>query len=160
MRYFNVCGADRAGELGESHNPETHLLPLLAKTLQGKRDRFSIFGQDYATPDGTCVRDYVDVEDLAAAHVDVLNYLLAGNPSEVFNCGYGHGYSVQEVINAMQQAGKKTLAVETAPRRAGDPPVLVADSVKLKELTGWQPKNDDLIDICRSVLRWEQNPRF
>ncbi|MCE9681659.1 UDP-glucose 4-epimerase GalE [Halomonas alkalisoli] len=160
LRYFNVCGADRHSHLGESHNPETHLIPLLAKTLLGQRPSFSIFGQDYTTPDGTCIRDYVDVEDLARAHLDVLNYLRAGHNSDTFNCGYGHGYSVQEVIDAMQEAGGKPFPVVSAPRRVGDPPILVADVSKLKQLTGWQPKNDDLIDICRSVLNWEQCSRY
>ncbi|MBD9411582.1 UDP-glucose 4-epimerase GalE [Stutzerimonas stutzeri] len=160
LRYFNVCGADREGRLGESHDPETHLIPLLAKTVLGKRPNFSIFGRDYDTPDGTCIRDYVDVEDLARAHLDVLNYLLAGHGSDVFNCGYGHGYSVQEVIDAMQRAAGKAISVTTAARRQGDPPVLVADASKLKQLTGWQPKNNDLINICESVLNWEKNARY
>ncbi|WP_404297314.1 UDP-glucose 4-epimerase GalE [Halomonas sp.] len=160
LRYFNVCGADRKEFLGESHNPETHLIPLLAKTALGIRQSFSLYGQDYPTPDGTCIRDYVDVEDLAQSHVDVLDYLMAGNPSDTFNCGYGHGYSVREVIDAMQSASGCEIPLELASRRVGDPPSLVADSSKLRQLTGWQPKNNNLVDICRSVLNWEQNPRY
>lgn len=160
LRYFNVCGADREGRLGESHEPETHIIPLLAKTVLGKRSSFSVFGQDYDTPDGTCIRDYVDVEDLASAHFDVLNYLAAGNDSNIFNCGYGHGYSVQEVIAAMQQAAGKTISTVSAARRVGDPSVLIADANRLRQLTGWKPKNNDLINICESVLKWEKNPRY
>lgn len=160
LRYFNVCGADQNGKLGESHYPETHLVPLLAKTALGKRPDFSIFGQDYSTPDGTCIRDYIHVEDLARAHLDVLNYLLSGNSSDVFNCGYGYGASVQEVIDAMQQASGQTINIVHAPRRRGDPPILVANPAKLKALTGWRPEKNDLVEICRSVLRWEKNAHY
>lgn len=160
LRYFNVCGADREGLLGESHEPETHIIPLLAKTVLGKRSSFSIFGQDYDTPDGTCIRDYIDVEDLASAHFAVLNYLAAGNDSNVFNCGYGNGYSVQEVVDAMQQVAGTTISTVLASRRVGDPSVLIADANRLKKLTGWSPENNNLINICESVLNWEKKPRY
>lgn len=163
LRYFNAAGADPKGRIGERHNPETHLIPLTLKAAAGKRPAISIFGDDYPTPDGTCIRDYVHVEDLAEAHILALDYLLQGGQSEIFNCGYGHGFSVRDVIETAQRVTKSTIPIEIASRRPGDPAILIADSTKIKDKLSWKPRYDDLEFIVRTAWEWEkkmyyQNP--
>jgi UDP-glucose-4-epimerase GalE len=139
LRYFNAAGADPNGELGELHQPETHLIPLVLFAAMGREPSIKIFGNDYPTPDGTCVRDYVHVSDLADAHVAALNWLGAGKPSESFNLGNGLGFSVAEVVKSAKEVTKLSVRTEMSPRRPGDPPVLVSDSGKARELLGWIP---------------------
>ncbi|MEO2069357.1 MAG: UDP-glucose 4-epimerase GalE [Desulfurobacteriaceae bacterium] len=160
LRYFNAAGADESGLIGESHDPETHLIPLILKTAKGERKVIKIFGTDYPTTDGTCVRDYIHVNDLADVHLLALDYLLSGGKSEVFNCGYGFGFSVREVVETAKKVTGKEFKVEEAPRRPGDPAILVADSTKLKKTLSWTPKYDDLEFIIRTAWNWEVNRRF
>jgi len=160
LRYFNAAGADPEGKIGESHNPETHLIPLILKTAKGERESIKIFGTDYPTPDGTCIRDYIHVDDLAYAHLLALEYLLNGGKSEIFNCGYGRGYSVREVVNTAKKVTGIDFNVEEADRRLGDPPVLVADSTNLKKQLNWIPQFDDLEYIIKTAWNWELNKRF
>lgn len=156
FRYFNACGADPNGLLGEDHTPETHLIPLALLTALKKRDSLSIFGTDYDTPDGTCVRDYIHVNDLADAHVLGLEYLLAGGESEVFNLGNGSGFSVREVIEtAREVTGLEIPAVES-DRRPGDAPILVGSSQKVREVLGWNPNYADLRKIISHAWQWHQ----
>ncbi|APZ42295.1 UDP-glucose 4-epimerase GalE [Acidihalobacter ferrooxydans] len=155
LRYFNVAGADPQARIGQARPEATHLVNVACQVALGLRDRLQIFGTDYPTPDGTCVRDYIHVEDLARAHLDALNYLVAGGDSQVLNCGYGHGYSVREVVQAAQRV-TGDFHVDEAPRRAGDPPVLVADSSRIRQVLGWQPRFDDLEQIITDAWRWEQ----
>jgi len=155
LRYFNVAGAEESLSIGECHEPETHLIPLVVKTALGKRDKIFIFGDDYNTPDGTCIRDYIHVDDLASAHISALDYL-DENDSEVFNCGYGHGFSVKEVIDMVKKVSEADFEVEVAPRRAGDPAILIADNKKILQKTNWKPKYDDLEFICKTALEWEK----
>jgi UDP-glucose 4-epimerase len=156
LRYFNAAGAHPSGQIGEHHDPESHLIPLILKTAKGERDYIRIFGTDYPTPDGTCVRDYIHVEDLVNVHLLALDYLLSGGKSSVFNCGYGHGHSVREIIEAAKRITHVDISVQEAERRAGDPPLLVADSSKLKQELNWHPKHDDLDYIIRTAWNWEQ----
>lgn len=156
LRYFNVAGADIANRIGECHEPETHLIPLIVKTALGKRDQITLFGEDYDTPDGTCIRDYIHVDDLASAHIRALDYLGEGNPSNIFNCGYGHGFSVREVIETVKEVSGVDFTVETAPRRAGDPALLISDNSRIKSHLGWKPQYDDLSLICQTALAWER----
>lgn len=156
LRYFNVAGADPRGRLGQASADATHLIKVAAQVATGQRQGMQIFGDDYPTPDGTCIRDYIHVEDLALAHVNALDYLLAGGSSEVFNCGYGHGYSVREVIDTMSRQLGTTLPATIGPRRAGDPPALVADTRKIRRMLGWEPRHDDLDVIVRDALQWER----
>ena len=160
LRYFNAAGADPSGEIGESHNPESHLIPLVLQAAAGKRENIKIFGQDYPTPDGTCVRDYVHVNDLANAHLKALDYLKEGGESRAFNCGYGHGYSVREVVDTVRQVTGRGFEVVDAPRRAGDPAELVADSSSLKAVLKWDPRFDNLKTIVQTAWNWEQNRRY
>jgi len=160
LRYFNAAGADPLGRIGESHNPETHLIPLILKTAKGERESIKIFGIDYPTPDGTCIRDYIHVDDLADIHVRALEHLLNGGESDVFNCGYGYGYSVKEVVETAKKVTEIDFKVEEAPRREGDPAILVADSTKLKTKFGWIPKYNDLEYIIQTAWNWELNKRF
>ncbi|NOZ12523.1 MAG: UDP-glucose 4-epimerase GalE [Acidobacteria bacterium] len=160
LRYFNAAGADPSGEIGESHNPESHLIPLILKAASGEREGIKIFGTDYSTPDGTCVRDYVHVNDLADAHLKALDYLRDGGESRVFNCGYGRGYSVREVVAAVRQVTGKDFSVTEAPRRAGDPAELVADSRELAETLKWKPQFDNLRTIIETAWNWELNRRY
>ncbi len=160
LRYFNASGADESGLIGESHNPETHLIPLVLKTAKGERDSIKIFGTDYPTKDGTCIRDYIHVNDLANAHVLALNYLLDGGVSDVFNCGYGVGYSVREIIDTAKKVTGVDFKVEEAERREGDPAVLVADNEKIKRVLGWQPVHNDIEFIIKTAWNWEKNKRF
>lgn len=156
LRYFNVAGADLNGEIGECHEPETHLIPLIIHAALGKREKIMMFGDDYETHDGSCIRDYVHVEDLAAAHIKALDYLKEKNTSNVFNCGYGHGFSVKEVISTVKKVSSVNFKVEVAPRRAGDPAILVSDNTKIMREMGWTPKYDDIELICKTALEWEK----
>ena len=160
LRYFNVAGADPEGRIGESHNPETHLIPLILKTAKGERENIKVFGTDYPTPDGTAIRDYIHIEDLANAHIVALEYLLNGGESDVFNCGYGHGYSVREVVEAAKKVTGIDLPVEETDRRPGDPAILVADNSKLVNNLNWKPKYDDIEYIIKTAWNWELNKKF
>jgi len=156
LRYFNVAGADPGGRIGQSTASATLLTKVACEAAVGKRDKVFIFGTDYSTDDGTAVRDYIHVTDLSRAHVDALRYLRSGGPSTTLNCGYGHGYSVREVLEAVGKANGAPLNVEEAPRRAGDPPMLIAASDRIREVLGWNPGYDDLDLIVESALRWER----
>ena len=157
LRYFNACGADASGTIGEAHNPESHLIPLILQVPNGKREAISIYGTDYDTPDGTCIRDYIHVTDLAQAHILAVQYLQNGGESSIFNLGNGVGYSVREVIEtARKVTGHPIPAVET-PRRAGDPARLVASSEKAKAVLGWEPVHDSLEEIIASAWNWHQH---
>lgn len=156
LRYFNACGADVDGEIGECHNPESHLIPLILDAAIGKREDIKIFGTDYETEDGTCVRDYVHVTDLASAHVLALKHLLEGNESEKFNLGNGIGFSVRQVIDAVKEVTGKDFKVTESERRPGDPAVLVASSAKIKEKLGWNPVYADIKTIIDSAWKWHQ----
>ncbi len=160
LRYFNASGADESGLIGESHNPETHLIPLVLKTAKGERECIKIFGTDYSTPDGTCIRDYIHVNDLANAHILALNYLLDGGKSDVFNCGYGMGYSVKEIIDTAKKITGVDFKVEEASRREGDPPILVADNKKIKSVLDWNPEYNDIEYIIKTAWDWEKNKRY
>jgi UDP-glucose 4-epimerase len=155
LRYFNVAGADPAGRTGESTAHPTHLIHIATQAALGTRSRLDIFGTDYPTPDGTCVRDYVHVSDLIAAHVLVLDSLLGGGENLVLNCGYGHGFSVLEVIEAVKRVSGVDFEARPAPRRAGDPSTLVADTAVLRQRLGWTPRFDDLDAIVGHALAWE-----
>ena len=156
FRYFNAAGADPTGTLGEDHAPETHLIPLVLFTALGKRESISIFGTDYPTPDGTCVRDYIHVNDLADAHVLGLEYLLKGGDTAVFNLGNGNGFSVKEVIEAAKAVTGKEIVAQECDRRPGDPPVLVGSSDKARTILGWQPQYSDIRDIISHAWNWHQ----
>jgi len=156
LRYFNACGADLDNEIGENHTPESHLIPLILDAAIGKREDIKIFGTDYPTPDGTCVRDYIHVTDLAQAHILALQYLLDGNDSNSFNLGNGKGFSVKEVIDAAKKVTGVDFKVTEVERRAGDPPELVADSTKAKQVLKWQPQYADLETIVKSAWAWHQ----
>jgi UDP-glucose 4-epimerase len=154
FRYFNAAGADPEGRLGEDHNPETHLIPLVLMAALGKREKISIFGTDYKTPDGTCIRDYIHVTDLANAHVRGLNYLLEGGETSVFNLGNGDGFSVREVINTAKEVTGKSIVVEESYRRAGDPAILIGSAAKAEKILGWQPQYSDLSLIVEHAWQW------
>ncbi|MEA5417936.1 UDP-glucose 4-epimerase GalE [Spirulina sp. CCNP1310] len=156
FRYFNAAGADPNSRLGEDHNPETHLIPLILDAAMGRRDNIAIFGTDYPTPDGTCIRDYIHVTDLAAAHLLGIDYLLQGGKTEVLNLGNGNGFSVREVIEQVRQTtGRDVVAVE-CDRRPGDPPVLVGSCEKAQNILGWQPRYGDLGQIVAHAWQWHQ----
>jgi UDP-glucose 4-epimerase len=156
FRYFNAAGADPAGDIGEWHEPETHLIPLVLGVAVGRRESVQIYGTDYPTPDGTCIRDYIHVNDLAQAHILGLKHLLGGNSSEAFNLGNGNGFSVREVIQTAERVtGRRIKVVETS-RRPGDPPVLVGSSDKAKQVLGWQPQFPSLKDIVGTAWNWHQ----
>ena len=156
LRYFNVAGSDPQGRIGQSTPQATLLTKVAVEHVVGKRPHVSIFGTDYETPDGTGVRDYIHVEDLASAHLKALDYLRAGGRSATMNCGYGHGYSVREVLKAVERAAGKPLVIREEPRRAGDPPVLIAKVDRVRQMLGWQPKYDDLDAIVTHALAWER----
>ena len=156
LRYFNVAGADPESRIGQSTRGATALVKVACETALGKRGHMFIHGTDYPTPDGTCVRDFIHVEDLANVHVHVLRSLEAGAESQTFNCGYGRGYSVREVIAAVERAAGAAIDVREAPRRRGDPPRLVADPTRLREQLGWAPEFDDLHRIATTSLAWER----
>ncbi len=157
LRYFNVAGADPEGRLGQNTPRATHLVKLATQTALGCRDCLTIFGTDYPTPDGTCIRDYIHVSDLARVHVLALDHLSRGTPSCVFNCGYGHGYSVREVVAAVQRVSGKSFCVVEGDRRPGDPPALVADITDFSSTFGWRPHYDDIDTIVRTALEWERS---
>ena len=154
LRYFNAAGADPAGEIGEDHHPETHLIPLAIETALGRRERLDVFGSDYATPDGTAIRDFVHVSDLAAAHLAAARHLLAGGTSACFNVGTGRGHTVRQVISTIEREVGHPLKLREVARRAGDPPALVADSSAIKGTFGWQPRHSAIEEIVRTALRW------
>lgn len=156
LRYFNVAGSDPDGEIGQSTKDATLLIKVACEVATGKREQLSVFGTDYPTHDGTGVRDYIHVCDLASAHVQAMAYLASGGTSTTLNCGYGHGYSVRQVIDVVSELSGRALPVTYAPRRAGDPPELVADSRRLSTLLAWTPQFDDLHAIVRTSLDWEQ----
>ena len=157
LRYFNACGAHPNGKIGEAHNPETHLIPLILQVPNGQREAISIFGDDYDTIDGTCVRDYIHVLDLAQAHILAVKYLMAGNDSNIFNLGNGVGHTVKQVIDTARKVTGDPIKVEMAPRRAGDPATLIASSAKAKEILGWKPEHDDLEEIIATAWNWHKN---
>lgn len=157
LRYFNVAGAKINGQIGEDHTPETHLIPLVLQTALGKRAQLSIFGNDYDTPDGTCIRDYVHVQDLIAAHILALEYLEAGNSSNIFNLGSSTGFSVQEIVEAARKITGKEIPTKVEARRAGDPSTLVATSQKAQEMLGWKPEYTTMETIIESAWNWHVN---
>ena len=157
LRYFNACGAHISGKIGEAHNPESHLIPLILQVPNGKRESIKVFGTDYPTKDGTCVRDYIHVTDMAAAHILAVKYLIDGNESNTFNLGNGVGFTVNEVIEKAKQVTKLPIKVEQDARRAGDPAVLIASSEKAKEVLGWKPKYDSLETIIETAWNWHKN---
>ena len=154
LRYFNVAGAKSDASIGEDHTPETHLVPIILQVALGQREALAIYGDDYDTPDGTCVRDYVQVEDLIAAHILALEYLKAGNESNFFNLGSNQGYSVQEMLEAAREVTGKEIPAKIAPRRAGDPSRLVASSAKAQAILGWKPKFTDVKEIIKTAWEW------
>ncbi|MDJ0699724.1 MAG: UDP-glucose 4-epimerase GalE [Woeseiaceae bacterium] len=156
LRYFNVAGCEPSGTIGQSTPKATLLVKVACEAATGKRDKVSIFGTDYPTPDGTGLRDYIHVEDLATAHLDALDYLRGGGEPTTLNCGYGHGYSVREVLSAVERANAAPLVITEEPRRAGDPPELVAVAERVREVLGWQPQFDDLDTIVSTSLAWER----
>lgn len=156
LRYFNVSGADPEGRVGQSFPKATHLIKVASETACGKREKMDIFGTDFNTPDGTCVRDYIHVSDLADAHVKALEYLAKGGKSEVLNCGYGRGFSVKEVIARVKEITGVNFTVIEGPRRAGDPASLTAKADRIQQVIGWKPKYDDLNIIIKSAYEWEK----
>ena len=156
LRYFNAAGADPDGELGEQHEPETHLVPLVLRTASGRRPHISVFGRDYDTPDGTCIRDYVHINDLCSAHWLALQSLMQGGPSDAFNLGNGNGFSVQEVIDTARRVTGCKIPVQYAERRAGDPARLVADSARAMRVLGWKPQHAALETLIDHAWHWEQ----
>lgn len=156
LRYFNVAGADPKGRSGQSTPNATHLIKVAAQTALGKRPKMQVFGTDYQTPDGTCVRDYIQVSDLARAHLDALRYLRNGGESLVANCGYARGFSVLEVIEAVKRVSGVDFPVEYAPRRPGDPAAIVASNERARHKLGWTPEHDNLDEIVRQALDWEK----
>lgn len=156
LRYFNVAGSDPEGEIGQSTEKATLLIKVAAEVAVGKREQLYVFGTDYPTPDGTGVRDYIHVDDLADAHIKALDYLAAGGESVTLNCGYGHGYSVREVIDAVNRVSGSPIKVKEEARRAGDPPMLIARAEKARSVLGWEPKYDDLDFIVKTSLEWER----
>lgn len=156
LRYFNVAGARSTGEIGEDHQPETHLIPIVLQVALGQRDHISIFGDDYNTPDGTCIRDYLHVEDLIDAHLLALQYLQDGGKSNIFNLGSSQGFSVKEIIDTARAVTKHDIPAQIAPRRAGDPSTLVAASDKAKSILGWKPSRTDIHRIIEDAWNWHQ----
>ncbi len=156
LRYFNACGDDPDGEIGEVHDPETHLIPIVLQAALGKREYIEVFGTDYPTEDGTAVRDYIHVSDLADAHVRALDYLVAGGESTKLNLGTGNGISVQQVVDSARRVTGREIPVKYGPRRAGDPPALYADPSKAKEALGWEAQWTDIDKIIESAWNWEQ----
>lgn len=154
LRYFNACGAHESGNIGEAHDTETHLIPLILQVPLGQREAISIFGDDYDTKDGTCVRDYIDVTDLAQAHILAVKYLMEGNESNIFNLGNGIGFTVNEVIEAARRVTATDIKAIVSPRRAGDPAQLIASSEKARTILGWNPEHEDLDEIISSAWKW------
>lgn len=158
LRYFNAAGADAKGRIGEWHNPESHVIPIAIDVALGKRSLFKIYGSDYPTPDGTCIRDFVHVADLADAHARSIDYLMAGGETVALNLGTGRGTSIKQLLHAIETISNARIPVELAIRREGDSPQLVADSLKAKATLRWQPTHD-LVDIVRSAWNWHRTPR-
>ena len=156
LRYFNVAGADLEARIGQSSRESTHLIKVACEAITGKRQFVSIFGTDYATPDGTCIRDYIHVEDLAAAHLRALDYLRSGGTSTTLNCGYGRGVSVREVLDAVERVSGTTLVRHEEARRSGDPPTLVAKADRIRQVLGWLPHHAELDHIVATALAWEE----
>jgi UDP-glucose 4-epimerase len=156
FRYFNAAGADPQGRLGEDHSPETHLIPLILLTALGQREHITVFGTDYKTPDGTCIRDYIHVSDLADAHILGLKYLLDDGETSVFNLGNGEGFSVKEVITAAREITGLPITVEEGPRRAGDPAILIGSATKARKVLGWDPQYNQIEVILDHAWRWHQ----
>lgn len=156
LRYFNVAGADPEARIGQATPAATHLIKVACELATGQRESMSLFGTDYETPDGTCIRDYIHVEDLADAHLRALDYLATGGESATLNCGYGHGYSVREVLAAVERVSGRSLNVVETSRRSGDPAALIADNRRIRECLGWAPRYDDLDVIVETALRWER----
>ena len=157
LRYFNACGAHASGKIGEAHSPESHLIPLILQVPNGQREFISIFGDDYDTKDGTCIRDYIHVTDLAQAHILAMDYLMDGGESNIFNLGNGVGFTVKEVIDTARKVTGHPIPAQTTPRRAGDPAQLVASSEKAKTILGWKPQYDDLETIIASAWKWHES---
>ena len=157
LRYFNVAGADYKSKLGQFNPKATHLIKIACQVATGKSQQMEIYGTDYNTPDGTCIRDYIHVDDLADAHVLALKYLLDGGKSQVLNCGYNKGFSVREVLGAVQEIIQKPFRIVESKRRLGDSPKLVAESAKIREVLNWKPQKENLLDIVRSAYQFEQN---
>ena len=157
LRYFNACGAHISGQIGEDHNPESHLIPLILQVPNGKREYISIFGDDYDTKDGTCVRDYIHVTDLAQAHILAVKYLQSVNESNIFNLGNGVGFTVKEVIDTARKVTSHPIPAKITPRRAGDPAQLIASSEKAKEILGWTPEHNSLEEIISTAWNWHKN---
>lgn len=156
LRYFNVAGADPEGRMGQAMPEATHLIKVACETALGKRAQMKIFGTDYDTEDGTCIRDYIHIEDLASAHLSALDYLNAGNDSSILNCSYGQGYSVREVVDEVKKVAGKDFKVIESGRRAGDPPTLIADNHKILQTLDWRPQYADLAKIVQSAYDWER----
>lgn len=157
LRYFNACGAHESGEIGEAHNPESHLIPLILQVPNEKREFISVFGDDYETKDGTCIRDYIHVTDLAQAHILAVDYLMKGNESNIFNLGNGIGFTVNEVIETARKVTGHKIPAVVSPRRAGDPAQLIASSEKARTVLGWNPQHADLEEIIASAWKWHQS---
>ncbi|WP_026684380.1 UDP-glucose 4-epimerase GalE [Heyndrickxia coagulans] len=157
LRYFNVAGARSTGEIGEDHHPETHLIPVVLETVLGKREAITIFGEDYDTKDGTCVRDYIHVEDLIDAHILALQYLKNGGASDVFNLGSSNGFSVKEIVDTVREVTGKGFNVKIGDRRAGDPSTLIASSEKAKRVLGWNPQKTDIRQIIKDAWNWHES---
>jgi UDP-glucose 4-epimerase len=160
LRYFNAAGSDPQGEIGEWHEPERHLIPIVLEVAAGKRPYLEIYGTDYETPDGTGIRDYIHVSDLASAHVLALQYLEKGGKSEVFNLGIGRGYSVREVVEICRRVTGREIPVREAPRRPGDPAILVADPSKAERVLGWKPRFTELDPIVETAWNWLRKRRI
>lgn len=160
LRYFNACGAHESGTIGEAHNPETHLIPLILQVPNAQREAISIFGEDYDTKDGTCVRDYIHVTDLAQAHILAVKYLMEGNDSNIFNLGNGIGFTVKEVIEVARKTTESDIPAVIVPRRAGDPAKLIASSEKARTVLGWNPQHGDLEGIIASAWKWHKAHPF
>ncbi|MBF2440211.1 UDP-glucose 4-epimerase GalE [Listeria seeligeri] len=157
LRYFNVAGAKSDGTIGEDHQPESHLVPIILQVALGQREKLAIYGDDYNTPDGTCIRDYVHVEDLIDAHIRSLEYLENGGESNIFNLGSSKGFSVQEILVAARSVTEKTIPAEVVARRAGDPGILIASSDKARKILGWEPKYTDIKDIIATAWKWHES---
>ena len=159
LRYFNASGCDAAGEIGEDHNPESHLIPRILMAATGEIESITVFGTDYPTPDGTCIRDYIHVNDLAKAHAQALDYLRKGGDTTAVNLGTGRGFSVKEIIDVAQEVAGKTIPVSYGPRRAGDPPELICDPAKAKAVLGWEAEHKDPRQHIESAWKWITGPR-
>lgn len=160
LRYFNVAGSYGDGSIGEAHNPETHLIPIILQVANGRSEYINVFGNDYSTKDGTCIRDYIHVLDLCDAHVLALEYLINGNKSDVFNLGSGEGFSVLEMIEAARKVTSHPIPMNMSPRRAGDPAVLIASSSKAKKVLGWNPTRENIEIMIRDAWIWEKNKHY